>query len=204
MHSWQAHVGEQSQCVGVQKLVSNMHVRAGNTIAMQRLCDTYVRLSSPQVTLATPQSAHTVPRIQGMHVGVPPVQGALALAPVAYITAKSLGQVEAAVGAASTLPALFAHLHSAGEVVYGVVLPWGVLDTSWLLCAQYAHEFALFHARHNRFVTASPDTDKMSSDTITKLLQVPHPSHWRCCITFCASLAPSGSPAQVSHGNHFQ
>lgn len=152
-----------------------MVIRAENTIALQHLNETYANLASISVTLVTPEtSSHTVPIISSMHPNSAPKQGALALAPLAYLTAKTLASAAGAVQHAGvrTIPQLFEALHNAGEQVYGVVLPWGVLDCSQLLTVQYAHEFMLFHQRNNKNCPVSPHAHKMSSDTILTLLQV--------------------------------
>lgn len=151
-----------------------MIIRAANTIALQHLTNTYVNLAGSSVTLATPKTSHTVPVISSMLSQSAPQEGGLALAPLAYITAKTLGSAAAAVQhvGVRTIPEFFEVLHRSGERVYGVVLPWGVLDCSRQLTHQYAHEFMLFHQRNNKNTPASPETHKMSSDTIMTILQV--------------------------------
>ena len=101
------------------------------------------------------------------------------MVPVAYLTAQTLSQAPVAVehSGVRTVPELFEVMHAAGKKIFGVVLPWGMLDCSRQLTAQYAHELMLFHQRNHKNTPESPETHKMSSDTIMTLLQV-RPFWW--------------------------
>lgn len=149
-----------------------MVIRAADTIALQHLTETYRNLSACRVTLATPKSTNTVPAIDSMQPHSAPELGGLTLAPLAYITAKTLAAGAVQHSGVRSIPELFEALHKAGEQVYGVFLPWGVLDCSQQLTAQYVHEFMLFHQRNNKSTPISPGAHRMKSDTIMTLLQV--------------------------------
>lgn len=166
-----------------------MVIRAADTIALQHLTDTYKNLSASSITLAVPKTCNSVPVISSLHPHSPPQEGGFSLAPMAYITTKTLLGTAAAAQSAGvrTIPEWFEMVHGTGEQVYGVVLPWGVLDCSKQLTVQYAHEFMLFHQRFKKNKPVSPSAHKMSSDTIMTLLQVcthfkliPGPLSWRC------------------------
>ena len=151
-----------------------MVIRAADTIALQRLTDSQTNLAPSSVTLATPESSHTVPVISRLQQKAAPQQGALALTPLAYVTSQTLATAmqTAQYPGVTTIPELFEVLHGAGQKIFGVVLPWGVLDCSRQLTVQYAHELMLFYQRNHKHTPASPETHKMSSDTIMTLLQV--------------------------------
>lgn len=165
--------------LALQKLISNLYIRARDTIAMQRLDASDANLLPARVTLATPTTSNQVPRLASMRPDAVPTPGAFATRPVAYLQASTLPAIDEIVHAAAAAPisleGLFVELQrrdaaGAGGPVYGAVVPWGMFDTQTLMCVRYAHDYVLLQSKVLQRLQAPP-TATLASDTMTKMMQ---------------------------------
>lgn len=167
----------------MQKVISNLHIRSQNSIAVQQLTESDANLLPAEVTAATLGGPGQVPRIASMHPGAVASPGMYATRPVVYLQASAVPTVEeivrdaaAAAARPMSLPALFMELHrrgaaGAGAPVFGAVVPWGMFDTQTLICVRYAHDYVLLQSSVLKRLEAAP-TRTLASDTMTKMMQV--------------------------------
>lgn len=165
----------------MQKLVSNLCIRARNSIAVQHLSAADANLLPAEATLATLSAPGQVPRLAALHPRATPAPDTHAVRPIVYVEASSVPVIEeivSASGAAApvSLEGAFGELQrradaGAGGPVYGAVVPWGVFDTQTLICVRYAHDYVLLQSKVLARLEAPPKAT-LASDTMTKMMQV--------------------------------
>jgi hypothetical protein len=167
-----AHFFGARRTENVQKLVSNMIIRASSSIALQCASDSDCRLYGPLGPCATPTTPGQVPLLGPIDLHCSTVHtGTFLLQPVAFLATGSMPRVHECSRTASTLPELFAELQ-AGETVYGALVPWGAFNLSTLLPQRYVQQHMLYDAAARKRLATYESTNHSDVDTITALLQV--------------------------------
>lgn len=161
----------------MQKLVSNMIIRAQPAIALQRLSATDIQLykSRDLTATASATAAGQAPPLAAIDARPAHLrEGACAMRNCMFIPREAAGAVRACdAHSARTLPALAAHLQSRGVTVYGAHMPGTSYDLSSLLPQRYVQQHMLFTAAtQRRLAAAAAAAEREGTDTINNLLQV--------------------------------
>jgi hypothetical protein len=157
----------------VQKLVSNMVIRAATCIGLSTLTDTDVKLYGPSAPVATPAGPGQVPRLDTIHTTpMTLAPGVLVPRPVLFLPVATIQRVLDAAATQDTSLLDLAEQLQRSEPVYGALMPPGAYDLARLFPQRYVQQRMLYSAAARRRLDACAAASDSDADTITALLQV--------------------------------
>lgn len=162
----------QNACKCVQKLVSNMVIRARPSLALASLSATDAVLyapASPQATITASGQVPPLAELDTSHRLI--VAGALLPRPVLFIPSDRITDAMAqSLDAGATLLDLASLLQQGGDL-YGALMPAGSEDLTRLLPQRYVQQRMLYESAVRKRIDACHAASDRDADTITALLQ---------------------------------